>query len=222
MKRSEINQIIDDAIELMKKHQFFLPPWSTMTPEEWKTAGKEYDDIRGAGLGWDVTDFAKGDFEKEGLTLFTLRNGNYKNTSRLKTYCEKIMVVRENQVTPCHFHWNKMEDIINRGGGTLCLQLWKANDDEERVDDPFVIEVDGIWKQVKGGDILRLEPGQSVCFESYIYHAFWAEGGTALVGEVSKVNDDDGDNRFFEPLGRYPHIEEDVPKKYCLCNEYDK
>ena len=33
---------------------------------------------------------------------------------------------REEQVTPFHFHWNKMEDIINRGGGNLLIQLYNS------------------------------------------------------------------------------------------------
>jgi D-lyxose ketol-isomerase len=37
-----------------------------------------------------------------------------------------------------------------------------------------------------------------------------------LVGEVSKVNDDEHDNRFFDDaIGRFPAIEEDEPR--CTC-----
>ena len=34
------------------------------------------------------------------------------------------------------------------------------------------------------------------------------------------VNDDTRDNRFLEPLGRFPAIEEDEEPLYLLCNEY--
>ena len=37
---------------------------------------KAYDEIRLNHLGWDVTDFGKGRFLEEGLTLVTIRNGN--------------------------------------------------------------------------------------------------------------------------------------------------
>lgn len=30
-----------------------------------------------------------------------------------------------------------------------------------------------------------------------------------LVGEVSSINDDAGDNRFLNPIGRFPTIDED-------------
>ena len=43
-----------------------------------------------------------------------------------------------------------------------------------------------------------------------------------LVGEVSLVNDDDKDNRFYTPLGRFPEIEEDEPPLYLLCTDYAK
>ena len=54
------------------------------------------------------------------------------------------------------------------------------------------------------------------------YHAFWAERGhgSVLIGEVSMVNDDNTDNRFYETQGRFPTIEEDEPPLYLLCNEY--
>ena len=61
--------------------------------------------------------YGSGDFYKRGLFLFTLRNGKY-NIDK-KPYAEKIMIVEEEQETPMHHHWSKMEDIINRGGGNL-------------------------------------------------------------------------------------------------------
>ena len=129
MKRSEINAAAAEAREFFAEHQFYLPVWVDWSLQEWKNAGVECDEIRNNSLGWDVTDFGKGDFNKEGLTLITIRNGNAKLDN--KVYCEKIMYVKENQVTPIHFHWKKMEDIINRGGGELCMKLWKANENEE-------------------------------------------------------------------------------------------
>jgi D-lyxose ketol-isomerase len=41
-----------------------------------------------------------------------------------------------------------------------------------------------------------------------------------MVGEVSAVNDDDTDNRFYEPLPRFSTIEEDEPPYYLLCTDY--
>lgn len=220
MKRSEINAIIREAKAFFDAHQFHLPEWVNWTPEEWATKGDECQEIWHNELGWDVTDFAKGDFDKEGLTLVTIRNGNVKRDN--KTYCEKIMYVREGQITPTHFHWRKMEDIIHRGGGEFCIKLWKADAEEQPMDVPCSVQIDGITTVVPAGEVLRLKPGQSISFEPYMYHQFWSEGGPSMIGEVSTVNDDAADNRFLEPLGRYPHIDEDEPKAFLLCNEYGR
>ena len=75
---------------------------------------------------------------------------------------------------------------------------------------------------VKAGDTVLLGPGESITLVPYCYHKFWAVGGRALVGEVSLVNDDNLDNRFYGPVGRFPDIEEDVPPLYLLVNDYDQ
>lgn len=219
MKRSEVNRYIKQAIKLFDENNFHLPSWALLTPEEWKDkiATERCKEIIDHTLGWDVTDFGKNNFMKEGLTLFTLRNGSPKSE---KTYCEKIMVSYVNQITPMHFHWNKMEDIINRGVGILALQLWKANKKEEKTSDSFTVQIDGITQNIEAGEIIQLNPGESITLEPYIYHQFWAEKGTCIIGEVSKVNDDSNDNRFYEPLGRYPEIEEDESPLFLLCTEY--
>ena len=220
MKRSEINAIIREAKAFFDAHQFHLPEWVNWTPEEWATKGDECQEIWHNELGWDVTDFAKGDFDKEGLTLVNIRNGNVKRDN--KTYCEKIMYVREGQITPTHFHWRKMEDIIHRGGGDFCIKLWKADAEEQPMDVPCSVQIDGVTTVVPAGEVLRLKPGQSISFEPYMYHQFWSENGPSMIGEVSTVNDDAADNRFLESPGRYPHIDEDEPKAFLLCNEYGR
>ena len=218
MKRSEINRYIREAIQFFESNHFYLPVWARWSTAEWQSKGEECDEIRPNGLGWDITDFGKGRFAEEGLTLVTIRNGNLKYDN--KPYCEKIMLVREKQITPIHFHWKKMEDIINRGGGKLCIRLWKADLQEERTNEDCFVKIDGVKTRVPGGGTVCLENGQSICFEPYMYHTFWAEGGDCMVGEVSTVNDDANDNRFFEPIGRFPAIEEDCPAEYLLCTEY--
>jgi len=69
-------------------------------------------------LGWDITDFGSGDFRKQGLTLFTIRNGNL--TKRDKLYCEKIMISDEEQVTPSHFTGTN-RGHNKQGGGNLVI-----------------------------------------------------------------------------------------------------
>ena len=134
MKRSEINKIIEEGIAFFRKHQFMLPPFAFWTPDIWSGKGKEYDEIRDNYLGWDITDFGSGDFLRKGLFLFTIRNGNLSMDKYKKTYAEKIMIVRENQITPLHFHWKKTEDIINRGGGNLLVKLYNSTEEENTAD----------------------------------------------------------------------------------------
>lgn len=221
MKRSEINRNIALAKELMETYRFNLPRWAYWSPEEWKKAGPEAREVRECMLGWDITDFGLGDFEKQGLTLFTIRNGNLARPDNEKTYAEKIMMVKVKQITPMHFHWAKMEDIINRGGGELVIQLYTSTPDEQLDEKSDVkVSIDGIEHTVQAGGTVRLQPGDSITLTRGLYHKFWAEGGNCLVGEVSMTNDDTRDNRFHEPLGRFPKIEEDEPPVHLLCNEY--
>ena len=76
MKRSEINRALRELEALCEKYHCNLPPFCHFTPEEWKTKGHEYDEVRECGLGWDITDYGMGDFEKMGFSLITIRNGN--------------------------------------------------------------------------------------------------------------------------------------------------
>ena len=92
---------------------------------------------------------------------------------RGKLYCEKLMVVEVDQVTPMHFHWNKVEDIINRGGGKLDIQLYNATADEGLADSAVVASLDGVKREVKAGDIVRLGPGESITLTPRLYHEFW-------------------------------------------------
>lgn len=223
MKRSEINKEILNAKRLFESIGFKLPAFASWTPEDWKTKGDEVDEIVENCLGWDVTDYGLGNYNKTGLFLFTIRNGNYNLRSKYpKGYAEKIMITKENQLAPMHFHWNKREDIINRGGGILSLTLYKATKDEQLGTEDFSVSIDGVRHDLKAGAIVKLKPGESICLEPYIYHSFIGEGADVVVGEVSDVNDDANDNRFEEPIGRFPSIEEDEEPLHLLCTEYKK
>jgi len=224
MKRSEINRIMRRADEFIRACGFILPPFAYWTPAEWRAKGPEVHEILENHLGWDITDFGKGDFDRYGLFLFTLRNGHPENWSRRrgKLYAEKLLVAEENQVTPFHFHWVKMEDIINRSGGTLVIQLYNASPEDGLDDTPLEVSTDGVVRSLPAGAVLRLEPGESITLPPRLYHAFWAEGGRALIGEVSLVNDDYSDNRFLDAPGRFPQIEEDEPPVYLLCTDYER
>ncbi len=226
MKRSEINNILRDAAAFFYDMKYILPPFAFWSAEEWKRNinNPEYNEIRDNMLGWDITDFGSGDFQKIGLLLFTTRNGNYYNNVYTKPYAEKIMIADEEQITPYHYHSNKMEDIINRGGGNLLIKLYNASPDNTLNDTPVTVNSDGRSYKVNAGSVVRLTPGESITLHCGMYHQFWSEKGhgRVLIGEVSKVNDDRTDNHFYQPVGRFPDIEEDETPLYLLAQDYFK
>ncbi|HEY3397503.1 MAG TPA: D-lyxose/D-mannose family sugar isomerase [Armatimonadota bacterium] len=220
MTRSEINAHIEGAMELCRSLNFGLPPFAYWSPEDWQTKGHEYDEIRDCMLGWDVTDYGFGRYAEIGLGLFTMRNGNMEMPRYTKSYCQKLLLTGVDQYTPYHFHFNKMEDIICQAGGDLLVQVYNSDAEEQFADTPVAIMTDGYWHEVPAGSVIRLEPGMSITLPAYQYHQFWAEKGTALVVEVSAVNDDRTDNRFLEEVGRFPGIEPDEAPRHLLCTEY--
>ena len=223
MKRSEINRLMTEAVSFIDKMNFKLPPFVFWSKEDWENKGAEYDEIRDNMLGWDITDFGSGDFDKTGLLLITIRNGNLKSEKYTKQYAEKLLIVKEEQLTPLHFHWHKMEDIINRGGGNLLVQVYNSTEDEQLdIENPVTVNIDGRKFDVPAGTILKITPGESITIPQGQYHKFWGEKGSGMIllGEVSMVNDDTSDNRFYEKTGRFPKIEEDEKPLYLLGNEY--
>jgi len=222
MKRSEINQLIAESIAFFDSMNFKLPPWAYWKPNDWKGMHETCSEIAENMLGWDLTDFGTGDFHKYGLILFTIRNGNMKTDK--KPYAEKVMIVEEMQVTPMHFHWSKMEDIINRGGGNLVIELYNSEGDHQFSDKTIKVKTDGVLRKVEPGGKVILTPGESICLYQGLFHRFYGETGKGkvLVGEVSAVNDDSNDNNFFDPVGRFPEIEEDEEPLHLLASDYQK
>jgi D-lyxose ketol-isomerase len=222
VKRSEINRHIGQAKTFIAETGFALPPFAFWSPGDWRDKGPEYDEIRDNQLGWDLTDFGSGDYDRIGLFLFTIRNGNPRRPSCKKPYAEKILIAGPGQLTPCHYHQSKMEDIINRGGkGVLNVQVF-ASLGEKQVDkkSPVPVAVDGRNFTAAPGTVIRLSPGESITLFQGVFHQFWCDTGRLLLGEVSMVNDDHRDNFFLEERGRFPEIEEDEPPLHLLVGDY--
>ena len=223
MKRSEVNRALRDMEKMIDRCSFKLPPFCYFTPEEWKEKGREYDEVRDNMLGWDITDFGMGDFDRVGFSLITLRNGNVSMDKDTKPYAEKLLYMKEGQSAAMHFHWNKMEDIINRGGNDVYITVYNGTPDERMLDTDVTVCSDGKTSQVPAGTKVLLKPGQSITITPYMYHDFIVPetGGPVLLGEVSMCNDDDNDNFFYnKEVGRFPAIEEDEAPYRLLCNEY--
>jgi D-lyxose ketol-isomerase len=225
MKRSQINQLIRENDAFARRNHFFLPPFAYWTPDEWRQKGPEAVEIVHNQLGWDITDFGSGDFQRVGLFLFTIRNGHPRNwqTKQGKLYAEKLLVVGVDQVTPFHYHWAKTEDIINRGGGRLLIQLYNSTP-EDTYDEstPVKVSVDSVVRTLPAGGVVELRPGESITLPTGLFHKFWGADETVLVGEVSMVNDDNVDNNFQPPTGRFPTIEEDEEPVHLLVKDYPR
>ena len=222
MKRSRINALIAEAEAFYASNGFKMPPFAHWSPADWKQVRKD-DFLIKCNLGWDLTDYGRGDYDNFGLMLFTVRNGLLKDLEKGRgiVYAEKIMISRKQQLSPMHRHVYKTEDIINRAGGTLAIELFMtAPDGSLDRTAPVKFISDGLWKEVPAGTVARFEPGESITLFPGVFHAFWAEKADVMIGEVSSVNDDNTDNFFVEPISRFPSIEEDVAPTRLIVGDY--
>ena len=172
MKRSEINKALKELETMCAQYRFALPPFCRFTPEEWQSKGHEYDEVRECMLGWDITDYGKGDFDHFGFSLITIRNGNRALADKYpKVYAEKLLYLKEGQYAPNHFHWYKTEDIINRGGGNVLIRVYNSLPDEE-IDyhSNVTVHTDGRTYTVPAGTQIRLTPGESIHIQQRLYH----------------------------------------------------
>ncbi len=220
MKRSEINFAINKAKQIMEEYSWTLPIWGYWTKKEYEENPKIRKYLKEHQMGWDVTDFGKGMFKQQGITLFCIRNG-IQGKNEDKPYAEKLLFMYEGQEIPYHSHKVKLEDIINRGGGDLALEFVEVDNNLKEINNDILVSVDGEDKTIKPHEPLILKRGQSVTVERNIYHKFYAAKGTGMVmaGEVSQVNDDNNDNYFLETVGRFSKIEEDEEAIHPLWNE---
>lgn len=238
MKRSDINAYIKYGMETLKKAQFPLPPFAYYSIDEWKNLGEDEIELVENMLGWDITDFGSNDFANVGLTIFTFRNGNFYDQEKYpKIYAEKFLLTRDSQILPWHYHWSKMEDIINRGGGELKVTMYNCTEEDfanpqaffdgkqgHFADTPVTVSVDGKKVTIPAGGSIILKPGQSICVTPGVYHTWQAVPGKGdcILWEVSARNDDNVDNRFYEALPRIPAIEEDEAPEYLMFADYPK
>lgn len=225
MERSQINEILEESDRFIRSFGYVMPPFAYWSPEELRArTSTDAGNIRANRLGWDITDYGQGNFEDLGLFLFTVRNGSAADLARGEgmLYAEKIMISRKDQVSPMHRHNIKAEDIINRGGGKLVLELFASTEDGSvDLSSDVSVHTDGVVRKFEAGGLLKLEPGESVTLMPGVWHAFWGEGGDVLIGEVSTVNDDLTDNVFREPIGRFSTIIEDERPRHLLVSDYE-
>jgi D-lyxose ketol-isomerase len=221
MRRSSIDRIIDESREVCARHGYELPPFAAWTPRELSGRPEALATMRAGFLGWNVVEFAPGAFEKEGIVVFTSRMGDLARlpTGGGRLYGEKAIVARDRQRTPFHYHVVKTEDILNRGGARFVVELVAVDRDGRPTGETVTALKDLEHIRVPPNGRVVLEPGESLVLDPYVAHAFWAEGGTALAGEISLVNDDTTDNYFLPPLGPFDPVEEDTPARYVTVRD---
>lgn len=226
MKRSEIDKAIDIAMARLDEFKIKLPMFGYWKKEDFVANKDKLERIKDRMLGWDVSDFGSRDFYSCGAVLFTVRNGDKEDKDLKAPYAEKYIILddKNEQEIPLHYHIAKTEDIINRGGGIMVVEMYKkAADGGLDTESDYDVYMDGIKYTKKPGEKIEVTPGNSITIEPYMFHKFYPKKGSGLLiaGEVSRVNDDTCDNVFAVEMDRFCEIEEDAPKKYVLVNEYD-
>ena len=222
MRRSFIDGRIEAMLEFCARQKFALPPFALWDEAQYRADPAAARRIADGGLGWNVVEFRPGGFASDGLTLFTTRMGDWRDLTkgRGRLYGEKAIMAEDGQRTPHHYHVAKTEDILNRGGARFVVELFKVDQSGARMSDRFDVLKDATMLTLSPGERVMLEPGESIVLEPFIAHAFWAEGGRVLAGEVSLVNDDATDNYFVPPLSPMAPIEEDAPTRYVTVRDH--
>ena len=222
MLRSFVDRRIEAMLDFCDRCSFKLPPFAHWSGDDFRAAPDSARRIAQGGLGWNIVEFRRGAFATEGLSVFTLRMGDWRalkeGTGRL--YSEKALFAENGQRTPHHYHAVKTEDIMNRGGARFVVELFKVDRAGRRLDERVRVLKDATMVEVAAGGRIVLEPGESLVLEPYVAHAFWAEGGATLGGEVSLANDDATDNYFLPPPDAPAPIDEDAPMRHPTVGDY--
>lgn len=222
MKRSFIDARIEAMAELCARHGVKLPPFAFWGEDPYRADPEAARRIADGGLGWNIVEFKPGAFAAEGLGVFTLRMGDWRQlgTGRGRLYGEKALMAEDGQRTPHHYHIVKTEDILNRGGARFVVELFKVDRAGNPLKERFRALKDVTMVDLGPGDRVVLEPGESLALEPFVAHAFWAEGGATLAGEVSLANDDASDNYFLPPLPAPAPIDEDCAMRFVTTRDH--
>ena len=222
MKRSFIDSRIDTMLEMCEKHGVRLPPFALWNEAQYRADPAAAQRIAEGTLVWNIVEFKAGAFARDGLSVFTLRMGDWKQlgSGRGRLYGEKALLAENGQRTPHHYHIVKTEDIVNRGGARFVVELFKVDRTGAPTKERFRVLKDVKTLELGPGDQVRLEPGESLTLDPFVAHAFWAEGGAVVAGEISLANDDRSDNYFLPPPEAPAPVEEDKPRRYVTTRDH--
>jgi len=225
MKRTEVDQQIDEAIAFIEKSGITLPHHARWDLETWYQHRDLAEEMRKRAIGWNVIDFGSADFYKTGVVLYTFSNGifdpaTYKPLDQ--AYAHRLFILREGQEIVTEHHLTKIEDIVVFAGAGLNVELHNAGPNEE-LDTANEVRImrNGIWQSYKPGVIITLIPGERIRFEPKHYHRPSGHGGTVLIEEVSDVTDDLKESCHLpgEKALLFIEVEEDEKPRHLLCTE---
>lgn len=189
MKRSEINNIYEEAKACFLENGWALPP----EPR------------------WDITDFGLDDFDKYGLVLI--------NLAEEPEYCEKLMYARKGQTTPSHTHAKKKEDIICRSGQLALElwsghpeKTVKGEVFEVQVNGEMRDHASGDVLTIGAGERITLTPGIFHAFWPATEGCIIGEVSTANDDTNDNIFVDSN-------IGRFPGIDEDEAPAIRLISE---
>jgi len=194
MKRSFIDARVEAMLALCDRHGVRLPPFALWGEAEFRANADAARLVAARGLGWNVVEFRAGAFATDGLTLFTLRMGDWTGleAGRGRLYAEKAIMSQDGQRAPHHYHVVKTEDIVNRGGARFVVELFKVDRNGEPLKERFRAVKDVTALDLGPSDRVRLEPGESLT----LY--------------------------FLPPLGAPLPIEEDAPSRFVTVRDYER
>src|ERR1700739_2918220 len=102
MRRSFIDRRVDAMLEFCHRCGFKLPPFALWQGENFRAAPETATRIAEGGLGWNIVEFRRDAFEREGLSVFTLRMGDWRKLKdgAGRLYSEKALFAEDGQRTP--------------------------------------------------------------------------------------------------------------------------
>ena len=224
MKRSFIDARIDAMLELCERHGVALPPFALWGEADYRANPDAARLIAERGLGWNVVEFKPGLFAREGLTLFTLRMGDWRElgAGRGRLYAEKAMMAEDGQRTPHHYHVVKTEDIVNRGGARFVVELFKVDAQGAPLKERFraLKDVERARSRARraGAAGARRKPDARAVRRPRVLGRGRRGARRRSVARQRRPTD----NYFLPPLEPFPPIEEDAPARYVTVRDHGR
>ena len=109
-------------------------------------------------------------------------------------------MLNEGQYSHMQSHWDKMEEIIIRGGGNRLRWVYNPYVDDQFDTSDAKVCCDGRTCFVPEGRQVCLTPDESIIIYQRMYHDSQVESGTGsvLADQFSICNDDNTNNRFMK------------------------